>query len=178
MNLWMQIMFIATLGIITVGCGNNNKGSNPIKTTVNSAGQNVAEDGRIVLSSQAENDSLTLPYGCRGCIVSKQKVEEYIENNLSKASAVSNLEFIANGRALFGTIWRASFTVETISGFTYRYVTCETWFFRNTIYLSDCGSDEVVLNFPNHQLSIPLSGPQAKRLGTEAVDPSRRAVVN
>ena len=156
MNLWIQIMVIATLGIITVGCGsNNNKGSNPIKTTVNSAGQNVAEDGRIVLSSQAENDRIVIPSGsCGGCTASKQKIEELIANQFHTISTVSDFSFIVRGAIVSHysrtPIWNASFTVQSTLGMTHQNIICAASFHNDipyhTITLSNCNSHDTTLS--------------------------------
>ena len=160
MNLWIQIMVIAMLGVITIGCGgNNSKGNNPIRTTVNSAGQNVAEDGRIVLSSQTEDSPLVIPEGTlKGRAIHRQKLAKSIADKLEEVSIVSDLSFspdLSSSPMLLHLydpdpdIFTVSFTVTTHLGAVYRGIQCEAkasnilLFFNKKLHLENCKSRDV-----------------------------------
>ena len=146
MNLWMQIMVIAMLGVITIS--------------------SQAED-----SFTSKHDRIRIPLGgCQGCIASKQKIEDVIASQFDMISTVSDFSFVVTGRSIFfnNAIWGASFTVQTTSNVTHENIICNAlfnnkgrWWNRrySTITLGGCQNEKAKLDnqikiYLNHQGNI------------------------
>ena len=165
MNFLKTIIFIG-LAVHLINCGGQSHNESTVKVAKVENGVPKTEDGRIVLSSQAEDNSLVMPEGtCENCIISSQKLGMEIAQEFESVSEVYDISLDSDLYAvevidtvfIFGLFddrldrFSISFTVKTISGAIYENIECTaTTPNQATLYLRDCESDQVALDTSIH----------------------------
>ena len=151
MNLLKIIIFIGC-ALQLVHCGGQGSSEREIKVARVENGVPKAEDGRVILSSEAE--SLTIPEGrYKGQVISKQKLEDAIAHQLRDVSEVFVYSF--ESTPLVDTsLFTVKLSVQsTASGFVYAGVECASKEEDYGLILQDCASNQVRLD---RKIQIPL----------------------
>ena len=127
---------------------------------INCGGQGKTKDGRIVLSSQSEDNSMVMPEGtCENCIVNSQKLGVEIVKKFKSISRIYDISFdselyIDEALATIFSFGQAdntydnfsvSFTITTLSGADHN-IECKARTSKRYLILENCGNDQVVLS--------------------------------